>query len=162
MEDKNKQFNNIPDLSEEMQVELRKEFTTEAKLPFEVGQTVLAGARAHFADIKSRKNSPLRWLRYAAASLILAASVFFVLQSSQTLSPQDVNRDGNVDILDAMTLAIHIRDNGSYAKLWDYNNDNHLTETDVQIVANKAVELNDLDQTASGNLHSQLALILSN
>ncbi len=155
-------FDDIPELSDELQLELKKEFTTDSQLPLDVDRAVLEGARAHFDAFNKRRKSPLiHYLRYAAAIVLVAISAFFVLHNSQTFAPQDVNRDGSVDILDAMTLAIHIRDKGIYDRKWDYNNDNNLSITDVQIVANKAVEINNLDQAAAARLNSQLAMIIN-
>ena len=154
-------FDDIQEIPESLQLHIKKEFTTDSHLPIEVDRNVLEGARAHFAVVNNRRKRSLsHYLRYAAAVAIIALSGFFVLYDAQTFAPQDVNRDGSVDILDAMTLAIHIRDNGIYDQILDYNNDNKLDRNDVQIVANKAVELNHMDQAAAARANAQLAMIL--
>ena len=110
-------------------------------------------ARQVVAQIERRRRP--RWLRplYVAAPLAAAASiVFFVtLQRSPQMAPPpaaisapasaDINRDGKVDIVDALQLARAIKSQQARDLRWDQNGDGRVDQVDIDRIAQAAVSL---------------------
>jgi len=80
----------------------------------EVDAAVLAEARAYFARRagatrvrREFRGKPVRWAAYAAAATVVLAALLVVrpVDFFTTYDPDDVDRSGRVDILDAFALA---------------------------------------------------------
>jgi len=63
-----------------------------------------------------------------------------------TISPKDINKDGQVDILDAFTLASRIQ-TGSIEEKWDINGDGQVNQADVEEISAFAVKLGPEDKS---------------
>lgn len=103
----------------------------------------LCRQRAHLA-----RRRRLVWVTRAGlvAAAGLAVGAFIMLQvagptpSAPIANARDVNRDGRVDILDALVVAQAVR-SGNAAAAWDFSGDGRLNETDVDLIAQEAVRL---------------------
>ena len=62
------------------------------------------------------------------------------------ISPKDINKDGQVDILDAFTLASRIQ-TGSIEEKWDINGDGQVNQADVEEISAFAVKLEPKDKS---------------
>src|SRR5690606_14013150 len=80
----------------------------------DVDAAVLAAARAYFAGGSTRSRirrelryRPARWAAYAAAAAFVLAALLVVrpVDFFTTYDPDDIDRSGRVDILDAFALA---------------------------------------------------------
>jgi hypothetical protein len=118
-------------------------------IPPTLDEAILRDANRHLVrkrDPKFRWPIMLRWAA-AAAALIVMLAVFPqatrkpALQPLMGFSRADVNQDGQMDILDAFTLARQLRDgivpNGDL----DINEDGMVDENDVAALAARAVNL---------------------
>ena len=114
-------------------------------VPPEVDDAVRAMARRHFAA-KRRVRYTVRWLAAAAAA---AAVLFAVLWTSPALQrrmsrpsmPQDIDRSGRVDILDAFALARLVEKDVTPRREWDIDGDGVVNRQDVDALAMAAVSL---------------------
>ena len=62
------------------------------------------------------------------------------------ISPKDINKDGQVDILDAFTLARRIQ-TGAIEENWDINGDGQVNQADVEEISAFAVKLGPEDKS---------------
>src|SRR5262245_46037540 len=104
-------------------------------VPPELDAAILAQAKANL--VRRRKRLPLPWLA-AAAALVIAA---FVVFTPARKAHEDVNRDGRVDIRDALALARKISDGSAQASIWDFNHDGRVDQADVAAIVALAVKL---------------------
>lgn len=125
-----------------------------ARVPSEIDENILFSARRQFDDTRRS-----RWwggIGVAVASVMLV----FLLQHALRKPPQrheidspisipkfvasreDIDGSGRVDILDAFTLARHLKAGESIRSEWDINQDGTINQTDVDAVAMTAVQLN--------------------
>ena len=85
----------------------------------------------------------------AAAVIILAFSLNLTQKPGPTTSQSllgearavDIDRNGRVDILDALKLARYVESAKSTEKKWDVNGDGFVNSIDVDLVASAAVRL---------------------
>ena len=103
-------------------------------IPPELDAAILERARANIARDR-RRITP--WLA-AAAALMIAAIVMF---TPARKAREDVNRDGRVDIRDALVLARKIADGKAQGSVWDINHDGRVDQADVVAIAALAVKL---------------------
>lgn len=137
-------------------------------VPEQVDQTILQAARTHLAQLKPvaqeseseaflarflhawarfaaaiRFSPVLRWSALATALVVLG----FLLKSlvvpdhRNTFAAEDVNRDGQVDILDAFALARQINAKQPAPPSLDRNGDGVIDQRDVELIAAHAVSL---------------------
>lgn len=104
-------------------------------VPPELDSAILAKAKANLGRRRNRTLVP--WLA-AAAALMIAAFVMFKPTSK---AREDVNRDGRVDIRDALVLARKISDGKAQGSVWDINHDGRVDQADVAAIAALAVKL---------------------
>jgi len=107
----------------------------------------------HAAARRLRHRSRPRWKQYwpacAAAAAVIVAGVLFLnfnppMETSAPLAMQeDINRDGTVDILDALKLAQQIQSSDSLNPQWDTNGDGIVNQKDVDTVAMAAVRMKE-------------------
>jgi hypothetical protein len=62
------------------------------------------------------------------------------------ISPKDINKDGQVDILDAFMLASRIQ-TGAIEENWDINGDGQVNQADVEEISDFAVKLGPKDKS---------------
>ena len=77
----------------------------------------------------------------AAAILLVAVTIGLERFSSPAPLPGDVDGDGTVDIIDAYTLAVRVRDGAEMNSSWDLNEDGQVDDRDIAIVAERSVAL---------------------
>jgi len=104
-------------------------------VPPEVDATILARAKVNLA--RGRKHIVIPWVA-AAAALVIAA---FVMFTPTPKAREDVNRDGRVDIRDALLLARKISSGETLGSIWDLNHDGRVDHNDAAVIAAQAVKL---------------------
>ena len=83
----------------------------------------------------------------AAASLMLLLFLTLPGEKQKPLSPatmishKDINKDGQVDILAAFTLASRIKAGAAIEENWDINGDGQVNQADVEEISAFAVKL---------------------
>ena len=87
----------------------------------------------------------------AAASLMLLLFLTLPGEKQPTISvakisPMDINEDGQVDILDAFTLASRI-EHRTLEEKWDINGDGQVDQADVEEISAFAVKLGPEDKS---------------
>jgi hypothetical protein len=117
-------------------------------VPPTVDEAVLRAARRHLAPPQRSGFNPLRfWLQWpvaAAACIVLIGLVYFVARpggKNFAYAREDINHDGQVNILDAFQLARQLRSDRKPASGLDLNGDGVVDERDVEIIAARAVKL---------------------
>ena len=138
--------------------DLKALYTPPSAIPPTTDHAILAGIRRQSVG-RRRKRLLLRWaVPPAAAAAVIMWVVFnpFVtpdlddsphFESSGTLATRqladhrDIDGNGRVDILDALTLARSIKDNRATEQRWDFNGDGLIDRKDVDTVAQSAVRL---------------------
>jgi hypothetical protein len=122
------------------------------EVPPAVDQAILTRAADHFAGRRHRQRFIFRLAATAAAAAVL---VIFMLGDTliQPRGPrasneaqvmvlrEDVDRSGQVDILDAFLLARRLDSSQSLDLQWDMNNDGVVDQRDVDALAMAAVQL---------------------
>ena len=124
--------------------DLKQLFGSPSPLPGELDVSVMA----HYRRSQIRKQR-LRWVRYAAAAIVLLTVGLFMVQNHSSLDPQvqvavlpmDIDRDGRVNILDALRLAQQLPTAQELSTQWDFNSDGMIDRRDVDLVAYRAVRL---------------------
>jgi hypothetical protein len=108
-------------------------------VPPTVDEVILKQARQRF-DGKAKRR-PFRfwnWLAVAGAAALIAILVFILPRTKPAVvAREDINGDGQVDILDAFALAKSME----IGKGVDQNGDGKLDQADVQAIASVAVRL---------------------
>lgn len=142
MNDEREQNDGDLELPAELAGQIRELYPPGPSVPDEVDHTIRAAAQAKFARLR-RFRSVLRWGSVAAAAAILGFTVRVAwFDSSDSFAREDLNRDGQVDILDAFTLAQHIQAHEKLKAAWDINGDGVVDQKDVDVLAQEAVSLN--------------------
>lgn len=132
-------------------VELRGAQGTPIQIPDEVDRRVSWNARKRAAEIRrlDRRISP-RYGWAAAAAVLLALGGLGLWQRgilapvsapSVRIAQGDIDADGRVDMVDALTLARVVERGGSLDPAWDVNGDGHVDGSDAAAVARRAVAI---------------------
>jgi hypothetical protein len=114
-------------------------------VPPTVDEAVLRAAQKHLAKPGQSWWNGFsvfrRRLAIPATALILVMAMYLFLkpQPERRFAAEDLNRDGQVDILDAFQLARELSDSKGAAH--DLNGDGVMDQKDVEILANQAVKL---------------------
>lgn len=82
-------------------------------------------------------------LATSAALIVLMVQVHWnpLRNSAAKFAPEDINRDGQVDILDAFAMARQVRDGTAPTRVLDLNGDGVVDERDVARIVARAVSL---------------------
>lgn len=150
-------------LPDELVGQLRTESSPFIHVPEDVDRAILTAARAYFAGQatntpaaggRPNRRAALPWLSISAAlaaTLLLAVWLAkFPREADQpavgpvaqpNIAREDLDRNGQVDILDAFLLARHVERNTSLDADWDMNGDGRVTYDDVHVIAQSAVRL---------------------
>jgi hypothetical protein len=161
--DRRRRFSVAPGFADD----LDKLWRPEGQVPAAVDRAIAEAARRHFSR-PQRRIRLSRWTIPAAAAavIVVGASVCWLglglhrsrmeSPASQTASGRrvaagaagtiddaraDIDRNGRVDILDALTMARHIDAGHPTSKLWDINGDGFVNNNDIDAVAYAAVRL---------------------
>jgi len=129
-------------------------------VPPEVDRAVLAVARQRIAADRVRPSQLRPLLRWAPVGAMAAVAVFFALflvpaglhrahekkahkspRTTPYVEREDIDRNGEVDILDALALAHGIESGAALREDWDLNGDGQVDKRDVDQVALAAVSL---------------------
>ena len=130
-------------------------------VPPKVDESILNAAREH---LRGTSREPVeqeaaaqpwipQWAPWAAAAASLMLLLFLTLPgekqppiSAAKISPMDINEDGQVDILDAFTLASRI-EHRTLEEKWDINGDGKVDQADVEEISAFAVKLGPEDKS---------------
>ena len=83
-------------------------------------------------------------LRAAALALVAGGSAWWFLAgpaAEPEFAQEDLNRDGEVNIVDAYLLAQRIQRNERLSEQWDFNADGAIDQADVAALSRQAVSL---------------------
>lgn len=124
----------------ELQDALRKLYEPQVQVPLRVGDAILNRARASLAG----KRRSRTWWRISTAIATAAAAIAIAVvvhhqppPQVAVAGPRDVNRDGRVDILDALQVARSSRPPAT----WDFNHDGKVDRRDADAIAQEVVKL---------------------
>lgn len=139
MSEENEQFE-IPDRFVKA---LRDAYTHHTKVTPAADNAVLSMAHAEFSR-RRRMRLVARWgtgLAAAVAAMIVIAISIHHPTPQKSLAKGDVNGDGTVNIVDALSLAKHLANHDAIEKRWDLNGDGVVDQKDIDALAMKAVSL---------------------
>jgi hypothetical protein len=122
---------------------LRAAYTHRAQILPSVDEAILAAAHSRF-DRRRRLRLLARWGGGLAAGL--AAVIVLVISlnrpaPAKALAKGDVNADGQLNMVDALSLARHIAAHDHLEKTWDVNGDGAIDQKDIDAIASAAVSL---------------------
>ena len=122
--------------------EIRALYGTRVPVPPEVDDAILAGVQRRFAR-RRRMARALRWglAGAAAAAVLLVAVTIWPGMRSLPAGREDIDGNGQVNILDAFALARHIEKPEAVEAQWDLTGDGVVDGRDVDTVALAAVSL---------------------
>ncbi len=116
-------------------------------VPPEVDHAVIGRAREHFVR-RRRVRMALRLAKVGAAAAAVIVAAFWIAQSYDQARPQqqvavreDIDGNGQVNILDAFVLARRLETAAPTQPGWDVNDDGLIDKRDVDTVAYAAVSL---------------------
>ena len=130
-------------------------------VPPKIDQSILNAAREHLGETsrepaeKEAAAQPWipQWAPWAAAAASLMLLLFLTFPGEKQppisvakISPMDINEDGQVDILDAFTLASRI-EHRTLEEKWDINGDGQVDQADVEEISAFAVKLGPEDKS---------------
>ena len=130
-------------------------------VPPKVDQSILNAAREQLEETsrepaeQETAGQPWipQWAPWAGAAASLMLLLFLTLPGEKQppisvaiKSPMDINKDGQVDILDAFTLASRI-EHRTIEEKWDINGDGHVNQADVEEISAFAVKLGPEDKS---------------
>lgn len=139
MSDENEQFE-IPDPLADA---LRDAYTHRLEIPRTVDNAVMSIAHAEFGR-RRRMRLMARWgtgLAAGLAAIVVLAISLHRPAPVKSVAKGDVNGDGTVNIVDALSLARHLANHDTIEKGWDLNGDGVVDQKDVDAVAMGAVSL---------------------
>jgi len=115
-------------------------------VPPAIDQTILKAAQRQLSPLRrARARRVWWWTGLATASAVVVAFALVTAQwhrsASGRFALEDVNRDGQIDILDAFALARQVKQGNSLDKRLDLNGDGVIDEKDVATIAGHAVKL---------------------
>ena len=121
-------------------------------VPPAIDRAILKTAERQFSPaVRGRSRRVWWWTGLATASAVVVA---FTLVTSQwqrvakgRFAVEDVNHDGQIDILDAFALARQVKQGSASDKRLDFNGDGVVDEKDVAAIAARAVKLEPRGRT---------------
>ena len=124
--------------------EVRKHFgeketeTSISEVQLDASDVLFRSKRAP-SKLPRRLNPWQRWLPLAA-SIVIAATMFYFASTGRTLAA-DINRDGAVDVIDALLLADRVRSGEAKSRRWDLNSDGKVDARDSEEILARVVDL---------------------
>jgi hypothetical protein len=131
------------DLPPQLTQALREAYTHGPIIPAAVEDSILAQAHEKFTR-RRRLRLMARWGTGLAAGL--AATIVLVVwlhhpKPAQNFAKGDINRDGQVNMIDALVLAKHLATHEKSDQTWDINGDGRIDQKDVDAIAAASVSL---------------------
>jgi hypothetical protein len=125
---------------------LRRASSERIFVPPAIDETMFKAAERHLSPSGRKQVRKVWWWTSLATASALVAALALVtyqwqLSPSSRFSLEDVNHDGQIDILDAFALARQVRDGISAEKRLDVNGDGVVDEKDAATIAAHAVKL---------------------
>ena len=125
---------------------LRQASSERIFVPPAIDQTILKAAQRQLSPLRrARARRVWWWTRLATASAVVVAFALVTAQWHRSANGrfglEDLNRDGQIDILDAFALARQVKQGNSPDKRLDLNGDGVIDEKDVATIAGHAVKL---------------------
>ncbi|HEX4796463.1 MAG TPA: dockerin type I domain-containing protein [Humisphaera sp.] len=114
-------------------------------VPSHIDSAILGDAKSGW--LRRMRFRPIqRWMLVGgsiAAALLIAWGVTSMVHRTPSQMAQlgDVNRDGRIDILDALVVAQAIKSGGKLDPAWDINHDGVVDQKDVDWIAATAVNV---------------------
>ena len=130
-----------PEVDQKVLEAIQKNFgqkEAEVPLQFDASDVFFHSKRAP-SKLRIRQKRWQRWLPLAA-SIVIAATMFYFASLGRTLAA-DVNRDGAVDVLDALVLADRVRNGEAKSRRWDLNGDGKVDARDSEEILARVVDL---------------------
>jgi hypothetical protein len=100
-----------------------------------------------FLTLPGEKHTPPSALAKASVSAEEVALKQKPSSPATVISRKDINKDGQVDILDAFTLASRIKAGAAIEENWDINGDGQVNQADVEEISAFAVKLGPEDKS---------------
>jgi hypothetical protein len=117
-------------------------------IPPTLDEAVWRAARKHLVAAPKTRSPWFRFVPWAFAvamlTLVLFVAQFFmkpISKSRVNFAREDLNQDGQVDILDAFTLACQLKSGSVTTSRLDLNGDGIVDDRDVATIARHAVKL---------------------
>lgn len=134
-------------VNERLSRDLKELYQPQASLPAELDGLIMN----RFRQSQTRRIR-LHWIRYAAAAMVLLALGLIWMQRHHAIPkpsaqlaaarlPMDIDRNGTINILDALQLAQHLDTSPPSPSDWDFNTDGILDRRDVNLIAHHTVRL---------------------
>jgi hypothetical protein len=125
---------------------LRRACSERIFVPPSIDQAILKAAGLHLSPPKRHvSRRAWWWTGLATASVVLLAFALVTVQwqrsSHARFLLEDINRDGQIDILDAFALARQVRQGNAPDKRLDLNGDGVIDDKDAAVIATHAVKL---------------------
>ena len=140
MNDQTKQDADTPqlDLPQQLAADLRALHGTRVLVPREVDEAVMAQARER---LSRKRRAWVGWSAASAAVAVIAIAVGVSVFTGASFAREDVDRNGQVDILDAFALARQLESPAGPSAAWDMTGDGVVDKKDVAHIACAAVKL---------------------
>jgi hypothetical protein len=145
-----------PEIPQELGRDLARLYGRGVAVPGEADARILARARSRFAKRTRRTAWWLGAAASAAAAIVLACVLVTTLRgpeperlastiaaSEAVARPEDFDRNGTVNIVDAMLLARRLEGSARRETSWDVNGDGAVDRADVDAIAMIAVSLKE-------------------
>jgi hypothetical protein len=110
-------------------------------IPPTVDEAILRAAARHLAPRSQPGFAWMRMARWTVAAATAVVVLMMVVDRGSRFAREDINRDGTLDIVDAFTLARELAKGGSPDSKLDLNGDGMVDESDVAVIAARAVSL---------------------
>jgi hypothetical protein len=117
-------------------------------VPPAIDRAILSAARRHLTKPERAGfgffRSWLAWPTVVTACVIVAGICYLFLNppgTERSITSEDINHDGLVDILDAFQLARDVRSETKLSPTLDLNRDGVVDGRDVEFIASNAVKL---------------------
>ena len=111
-------------------------------VPPTLDEAIVKQAREHLTgEPKGRRFGFWNWFALGTATALIAVMIFILPRiKTPVIAREDINRDGQVDIVDAMALAKSVEGSATNPA-FDQNGDGKLDDADVRAVAFAAVRI---------------------
>jgi hypothetical protein len=146
MPDRDQKVENAPDprMPDALARDLRALLGGNVEVPAQVDARIWAAARRHAVQ-QRRRRVAVWWVRAGAAvAAAVALAAWLAWPARQLTVPGSTLKDAShVDILDAFTLAKNLERRTAVDASWDINHDGNVDRQDVDLIAARAVSLEE-------------------
>lgn len=136
-------------VNEQLRHDLKQLYTPNGSVPNELDETVINQFREQ-QRVRRGKWQRIRYVAAAAIVLLVFGLTHINLRYTQTqysanintdTVPMDIDQNGMIDIADAFQLAKQIDASQRPSPHWDFNHDGSIDQSDVDLIAYRAVRL---------------------